>query len=209
MKNQWRELLETLAEELYGPGGRLGRRREENAPGGNWADGGAGEGTPAPLRSAWDGDSFDGEGFFPLTGRSGAFLPLETAGIGSFFSGAMERIFSPDRAGTVSFFAGTQRENGGANRGLPVGAGSVLTGRTEEPETESPPPGGRDGRETPGGTGERAEDIPLPGARSGKTWEYGAAGLGRRYEEAEINAEELDRAFQRDARRYDGGFSLY
>lgn len=74
---------------------------------------------------------------------------------------------------------------------------------------ESSAPGGGDGGETPVGAGKRVEYVPLPDAQLDKTWEYGAAALGRRYEEAGISAEELDRVFRRDARRYDGGFSLY
>lgn len=209
MKNQWRELLETLAEELYGPGRRVGRRRVESAPGGKWADGGAGEVPLAPPLSAGDWDTPDGGKFFPLTGRGGGFSPLETAGAGSAVGGVIRRLFSPDKARPFSFFGGTRQENRNTKQDLPVGAGPVLTGRTEELGTASPAPGGGDGGETPGGAEERVEYVPFPAAPVSETREYGAAALGRRYEEAGIGAEELDRVFQRDARRYDGGFSLY
>ncbi len=209
MKNQWRELLETLAEKLYGPGRRVGRRRAESAPGGKWADGGAGGEALAPPPSTGDGDTPDGGGSFFLTRRGGGFLPLETAGAGSAVGGVIRRLFSPDRVRPFSFFMGTRQENRNMNVDLPVGAGPVLTGQMEEPETAGPAPGGGDSVEKPGGAGDRVEYVPLPTGWPGKTWEYGAAGLGRRHEEAGISAEELDRAFQRDARRYDGGFSLY
>ena len=45
--------------------------------------------------------------------------------------------------------------------------------------------------------------VPPPG-RGGETAPAGAAERGRA-----LTAEGLDRAVQRDARRYDGGFSLY
>ena len=48
-----------------------------------------------------------------------------------------------------------------------------------------------------------AAALPPPG-RGGETAPAGAAERGRA-----LTAEGLDRAVQRDARRYDGGFSLY
>ena len=44
----------------------------------------------------------------------------------------------------------------------------------------------------------------VPGRAGAGTWSGGAAGTG-----ADVSARALSRAFERDARRYDGGFSLY
>lgn len=44
----------------------------------------------------------------------------------------------------------------------------------------------------------------VPGRAGAGTWSGGAASAG-----ADVSARALSRAFERDARRYDGGFSLY
>ena len=102
-----------------------------------------------------------------------------------------------------------------ALEGALAGAGRLERESASEPERRTagfslPAPGQRGGFASPAG----AEGTDLSPAAGGRA-EPGAASLARlraarpSWGEETVRAEELDRALQRDSRRYDGGFFMY
>lgn len=189
MRDRWRELLETLAEELFGPAGR-GRSVAGTAERSRAA--GLLSQTIAETPLGHDPGAAETRQPNRTEGLVGALASL--AGRRQSGRAGEETGLDGGNIGAAWLFRQVERLGGGTDLGSPAEGGQ------QDPVE----------RQWGGPAGEVSPPVPFPGAVDDAAQETAWMRAARpRSETAAVTAEALDRAFQRDARRYDGGFPLY
>ena len=191
MRDRWHELLEALAEELFGPSG-------QGSGGAGAQDGGQAPGLlPRALAGPVPGRRQGAAETWPEGGSEGRLAPMAAP--------------AEQRSGGQSWEV--DWPGGGSLSGAlwPAWMGQASGGGTElSASAEVGRPAHWAGRPWERGAGAVPWQVLFPGTVDPSAVETVRMGETRlRSEAASVTAEELDRAFQRDARRYDGELSMY